>query len=66
MVVNALPNQNTGFSPFFLNFGYEPVTPIELLRGNERMNTKSVASFVQRVISDWKLARENLKRPVDL
>ena len=47
LVINSLPNSSTGFSPFFLNYGYEQVTPIELLRGDELAKTESVASFVQ-------------------
>ena len=66
LVVNLLPNSSTGFSPFYLNYGYEPVTPIQLLRGDELAKTESVASFVQRVASDWKLARENLERSISL
>ena len=66
LVINSLPNSSTGFSPFYLNYGYEPVTPIELLRGDELAKTESVASFVQRVASDWKLVRENLDRSVRL
>ena len=66
MEINSLPNQNTGFSPFFLNYGHEPVMPIQLLGSSERVSTESVASFVQRVTSDWELARENLQRPVGL
>ena len=52
LVINSLPNSSIGFSPFFLNYGYEPMTPIELLRGDELAKTKSVASFIQRVASD--------------
>ena len=66
LVINSLPNSSTGFSPFYLNYGYEPVTPIELLRGDELAETKSVACFVHRVASDWKLTRENLDRSVRL
>ena len=66
MVIKSLPNQSTGFSPFFLNYGYEPVTPIQLLKGNEEEKTESVASFIQRVTSDWNLAKENLERSVGL
>ena len=66
MVINSLPNQSTGFSLFFLNYGYEPVTPIQLLKGNENMSTESVASFVRRIKLDWELARKNLKRSVGL
>ena len=66
MVINSLPNQSTGFSPFYLNYGHEPVTPIQLLKGDELANTESVDSFIRRVSSDWKLARENLQRSVGL
>ena len=66
LVINSLPNQSTGFSPFYLNYGYEPVTPIQLIRGIEEVRTESMGSFVRRITSDWKSARENLKRSVDL
>ena len=61
LVINSLPNQSTGFSPFYLNYGYEPVTPIQLLKGDEEIKTESIGSFVRRITSDWELARENLK-----
>ena len=64
LVINSLPNSSTGFSPFYLNYGYEPVTPIQLLKGNEITSTESVSSFTQRVSSDWKLARQNLEKSV--
>ena len=66
MEINSSPNQSTGFSPFFLNYGFEPVTPIQLLRGDKSAKTESVASFIQRITSDWNLARENLQRSVGL
>ena len=28
LVINSLPSLSIGFSPFYLNYGYEPVTPI--------------------------------------
>ena len=66
MTINLSPNQSTGFNPFFLNYGYEPVMPIQLLKGDESTKMESVASFVQRVTSDWNLARENLQRSIGL
>ena len=66
LVINSLPNQSTGFSPFFLNYGYEPVTPMQLLKGDEPASTESVASFVRSIASDWELARENLERSVGM
>ena len=66
MVINSLHNQSTGFSPSFFNYGYEHVTPIQLVKGNEEAKTESVASFIRRVTSDWNLAKENLQWSVGL
>ena len=66
MVINSLPNQSTGFSPFYLNYGHEPVMPLQLIRGNESISIESVVSFINRVISDWELAKENLQRSVGI
>ena len=49
---------------FYLNYGHEPILPIQLLRGNEEIQRGSVGSSVQRVTSDWELAKENLHRVV--
>ena len=35
LAINSLPNRSTGYSPFFLNFGYHPTVPADLLCGNE-------------------------------
>ena len=66
MVINSMPNKSIGFSPFYLNYGHQPIMPIQLLCGNDKINTESVASFIQRLTSDWELARENLQRSVGL
>ena len=66
LVINSLPNKSTGFSPFYLNYGHEPILPIQLLRGNEGIQTESVGFFMQRVTSDSELAQENLQRAVGL
>ena len=66
MVINSLPNQSTGFSPFYLNYGHEPVMLIQLLQGNEIAKTESVASFIHRGTSDWNLMKENRHRSVGL
>ena len=39
---------------------------LSLLKGDEIARTESVAAFAQRVASDWKLARENLEKSVQL
>ena len=52
LVINSLPNQSTGFSPFYLNYGYEPVTFIQILKNDEEVKTESIGSFVRTVKSD--------------
>ena len=32
--INSLPNRSTGYSPFYLNYGYHPVVPSELIKGD--------------------------------
>ena len=66
LVINSLPNESTGFSPFFLNYRYAPVTPMQLLKGDKSASTESVAFFVRRIASDWELAHENLERSVGI
>ena len=66
LVINSLPNKSTGLSPFYLNYGHEPILPIQLIKGNEGIRTESIGSFVRRVTSDWKLGKENLQRAVGL
>lgn len=61
-----LPNQSTGFTPFLCNYGSEPITPIQLLKGDEEIRAESIGSFIRRFTSDWQLARDYFKRSVDL
>ena len=66
LAINSLPNKSTGFSPFYLNYGHEPILSIQLIKGDEEIRTESIGSFVRRVTSDWELAQENLQRAVGL
>ena len=56
MVVNSLPNRSTGYSPFFLMYGYHPVLPIELLKGDEITNVEIVAKYLERTQEVWRSA----------
>ena len=48
MVVNLLLNRSTGYSPFFLMYGYHPVLPVELLKGDESTNVETLSKFLER------------------
>ena len=50
LVINSLPNKSTGFSPFYLNYGNEPILPIQLIKGGEEIRTESIGSFVRRLL----------------
>ena len=52
LVINSLPNKSTGFSPFYLNYGHEPILPIQLIKGDGEIRTESIGSFARRVTSD--------------
>ena len=64
MVINSLPNRSTGYNPFYLVYGYHPVLPVELLKGDEQTNVESVGTFVERTQAVWRHAQEQMKKAV--
>ena len=64
MVVNSLPNRSTGYSPFFLMYGYHLVLPIELLKGDESTNVETVSKFLYRTQEVWRSARAQMEKAV--
>ena len=57
MVINSLPNRSTEYSPFFLMYGYHPVLPVELLKGDESTNVETVSKFLERTQEVWRNVR---------
>ena len=64
MVINSLPNRSTGYSPFFLMYGYHPVLPVELLKGDESTNVKTLSRFLARTQEVWRQARVQMEKAV--
>ena len=64
MVINSLPNRSTGYSPFFLMYGYHPVLPVELLKGDESTNVETVSRFLERTQEVWRDARVQMEKAV--
>ena len=60
--VNNTPNRTTGYSAFFLNYGYHPLHPLELLHSKEDSYNESVVSFVSRLQADFDRAQRQLTR----
>jgi len=63
---NTTEHSATGFSPFFLMFGREQNTPVDVILGDEKPKGQLVGSFaellVNRMRQAYALVRENLKR----
>ena len=60
LTINSLPNSSTGYSAFYLNYGYYPTIPIELLKGDEEVKNEAVDNFVVRVQQTWETPKNNL------
>ena len=64
MVVNSLPNKNTGYSPFFLMYGYHLVLAVELLKGDESINIETLSKFLERTQEVWRSASMQMGKAV--
>ena len=53
LVTNSLLNRSTGYSTFFVNYGYHPTVPDDLLCGNEMTNNERVGKFCKRINIVW-------------
>ena len=45
LAINSLPNHSTGYSPFYLDYGFHHIVPVELIKGNEEIRQESTATF---------------------
>ena len=64
IVVNSLPNRNTGYNPFYLTYGHHSVFPIELLKGDESTNVETLLKFLERTQEVLRQARVQMKKVV--
>ena len=64
MVVNLLLNRSTGYSPFFLMYGYHLMLPIELLKGDESTNVETLLEFLNKTQETWRHARVHMEKAV--
>ena len=60
--VNNSPNRTTGYSAFYLNYGYHPLHPLQLLHSPGDSNVEAVVQFTSRLRDDFSVALQQLKR----
>ena len=60
--VNNTPNRTTGYSAFYLNYGYQPLHPLQLLHALEDTNIEAVTQFTSRMQKDFHVALQQLNR----
>ena len=58
--VNNTPNRTTGYTAFFLNYGFHPLSPAQMLSRTEETNNEAVHQFTQRLQQDFQTALQQL------
>ena len=64
LAINSIPNRSTGYSPFFLMYGYNPVLLVELIKGDKIVSNEMVLTFVKRMKMIWPKAQTQLKKTI--
>ena len=60
--VNNTPNRTTGYTAFYLNYGYHPLNPIQMLSSTSDTTNEAVSRFASRMQVDFTVALENLTK----
>ena len=63
--INNTPNRTTGYSAFYLNYGFHPLHPLQLLNAPNDSYVENVVSFVSRLQEDFDRAQRQLTRARD-
>ena len=58
--VNNTPNRTTGYMAFYLNYGFHPLSPAQMLSRIEAMNNEAVQHFTVRLQQDFQTALQQL------
>ena len=60
--VNNTPNRTTGYTAFYLNYGFHPLHPLQLFTSPGETKNEFVVSFTSRLQGDFRAAMEQLHR----
>ena len=58
--VNNTPNPTTGYTAFYLNYGFHPLSPAQMLSRTEETNNEAVHQFTTRLQQDFQTALQQL------
>ena len=58
--VNNTPNRTTGYTAFYLNYGFHPLSPAQMLSKTEATNNEAVQQFISRLQQDFQTALQQL------
>ena len=61
-VMNSSVSQSTGYTPFYLNYGYEPCTPMDLIRDCGTTRIEGVNVFITRMQKTFSRALQYVHR----
>ena len=71
-VINSSATPSTGYTPFYLNYGFEPTTPLDLIKDVDQTNIEGVNVFVNRMKKTFRMvmhlvhqAQQGQKRQAD-
>ena len=64
-VINNSPMQATGYTPFYLNYGFHPCTPVDLIHDSDSTLIEGVNNFVERMKKNFSMAVKFLHRAQD-
>ena len=63
--VNNSANRTTGFSAFYLNYGYHPLHPVQIMHSPEESSVEAVTQFASRLQEDFTVATRHLQQARD-
>ena len=58
--LNNQVNRSTGYTPFYLMYGYHPVNPIHFISDTDRVLVESVSRFSRRLEDIYKRAKMHI------
>ena len=59
-VINSSASPSTGYTPFYLNYGYELTTPLDLIKDADQTNLEGVSIFVNRMKKIFRMAMQSV------